>query len=129
MNNTWRTGAVAGAILLVAASGCARKPSSTPEARGQAVFTQLGCNACHTTDGAVGVGPTLKGLYGSQVKLAGGATLAADEAYLRESILDPDAKIVEGYSKGLMSAAVSRDQVEKGTNLADLMAFIKSLKD
>ena len=65
-------------------------------ARGQKAFTDFACNTCHLDD-AGGRGPSLNGLYGSQVRLANGTTVVADDAYLRESILNPQAKLVAGY--------------------------------
>ena len=83
---------------------------------------QKGCAGCHLPDGK-GPGPSLVGLFGKQVKLSTGGTVIADEAYFRESILEPLAKIVAGYQpimppfKGLLS----EDQ------LLQLIAYIKSL--
>jgi cytochrome c oxidase subunit II len=68
----------------------------TVAARGERLFTELACNTCHLTEGR-GRGPSLAGLFGSQVKLADGRSLTADEGYLRESILNPQAKLVAGY--------------------------------
>lgn len=65
-------------------------------ARGQRAFQDLACHTCHMDD-ASGRGPSLRGLYGSQVKLADGSTVVADDAYVRESILNPHAKLVAGY--------------------------------
>ncbi|MGH9349229.1 MAG: cytochrome c oxidase subunit II [Vicinamibacterales bacterium] len=65
-------------------------------ARGQRAFQDLACHTCHMDD-AGGRGPTLRGLFGSQVELADGSTVVADEAYLRESILNPQARLVAGY--------------------------------
>lgn len=65
-------------------------------ARGQRAFQDLACHTCHMTD-ASGRGPTLERLFGSEVKLADGSTVVADEAYLRESILNPQVKLVAGY--------------------------------
>jgi cytochrome c oxidase subunit 2 len=65
-------------------------------ARGQRAFQDLACHTCHMAD-ASGRGPSLDRLFGSQVKLADGSTVVADEAYLRESILNPQAKLVAGY--------------------------------
>ncbi len=65
-------------------------------ARGQRAFQDLACHTCHMAD-ASGRGPTLERLFGSEVKLADGSTVIADEAYLRESILNPQVKLVAGY--------------------------------
>jgi len=63
---------------------------------GQKLFTDLACVTCHRDD-STGRGPTLRGVFGSTVKLQTGGTLRADENYLRESIVNPQAKIVDGY--------------------------------
>lgn len=125
-----RAGAAGILAAALVAAGCATKKAKpeTPVEHGKRVFSELGCNACHSVDGTAGVGPTLMGLHGSEVKLVGGGKVTADDAYLRESILDPDAKTVEGYSKGVMAAAVSKQQVQKDGNLDALIAYIKSLK-
>jgi cytochrome c oxidase subunit 2 len=65
-------------------------------ARGQRAFQDLACHTCHLPD-ASGRGPSLQNVFGSQVKLTDGGTVVADEAYLRESILNPQAKLVAGY--------------------------------
>jgi cytochrome c oxidase subunit 2 len=65
-------------------------------AAGERVFQQSGCISCHRGDSGAR-GPNLAGLFGSTVRLADGGTVTADEAYLRESILRPTAKLVAGY--------------------------------
>src|SRR5258707_972679 len=70
--------------------------SGDPVAVGQKLLSDLACNTCHLPDGK-GRGPSYNGLYGSQVKLADGSTVQADDNYIRESILQPNAKIVAGY--------------------------------
>lgn len=128
----WRLVVTGGlALVLAGTAGCARSkpgPKGDAVSRGRALFTELACHTCHSTDGTAGVGPTMKGLYGSRVKLVGGETLIADDAYLRESITDPDAKVVDGYAAGVMSAGVAKSRVEQGTNVADLVAYIKTIK-
>ncbi|RMD74547.1 MAG: cytochrome c, partial [Chloroflexi bacterium] len=86
--------------------------------------TSLGCAGCHAMAGG-GVGPSLQGLYGATEKLADGATVVADENYLRESILNPNAKIVAGYAAVMPSyqGQISEDQLNQ------LIAYIKSLAD
>jgi cytochrome c oxidase subunit 2 len=93
-------------------------------ARGEKLYQESGCKACHSLDGAKGVGPTWKGVAGSERKLADGSTVAADQAYLTESIKVPGAKTVEGYPANAMPnfGYLTDGQV------ADLVAFIETLK-
>jgi len=90
--------------------------------RGAKLFNDLACNTCHLDSGQ-GRGPSLKDIVGTTVELAGGQTAIVDEAYLRESILNSQAKIVKGFAplmptfQGLVS--------EEG--LAALIEHIKSL--
>ncbi len=91
--------------------------------RGQKLYETLGCKACHSVDGSEGVGPTWKGLFGSEVELDDGSVVVADEAFLAESIREPGAAIVAGFAEGTMpSYALEESQI------ADLIAFIESLK-
>ncbi len=98
--------------------------------KGQQLATQLGCIACHSVSGAAGVGPTWKGLAGAQRALANGQSVTADDDYLRESILQPDAKVVSGFAPGLMAGAVAAagPQLQDPENLNALLAYIKSLR-
>lgn len=61
------------------------------------ILEDNGCTACHSLDGTPAAGPTFKGLYGSRRILANGSAVTADDAYLRESIEHPDAKVVKGF--------------------------------
>ncbi|HET8942879.1 MAG TPA: cytochrome c [Rudaea sp.] len=83
----------------VAASGAV---DST--ARGEQLARDNGCMACHAADHKRLVGPGWGGLYHSKVTLADGSTVDADDAYLKESILQPNAKVVAGYPPGVMPA-------------------------
>jgi len=94
---------------------------------GKDLFASLGCQSCHTLDGTKATGPTFKALFGSKVKLANGQTVTADEAYLLESILDPDKQIVQGYQPGVMSAVIKPHQVSMA-NAKKLVAFIKQIR-
>jgi cytochrome c oxidase subunit 2 len=91
------------------------------------LYTSLGCQGCHSLDGTKGAGPTFKGLAGSKVKLATGETVTADDAYLLESIRDPNKQIVAGFAPGIMTAVIKPGQVSEA-DARDLMAFIKTIK-
>ena len=72
------------------------QPAAAPELAGGAkLLDDHGCTACHSLDGSDAVGGTLKGIHGTPRTLADGKTVVADDAYLRESILTPDAKLVK----------------------------------
>lgn len=101
----------------------AKAAAQTPEARGEAFVAQNACSACHSIDGSAGQGPTWKGLFGSQVELADGTTVTADEAYIKESILQPQAKIVSGFETVLMPTFQFTDE-----QIADIIAYMKTLK-
>jgi cytochrome c oxidase subunit 2 len=92
------------------------------QARGQQLFQQLGCSSCHLSDGT-GRGPSLVGAFGSQVKLSNGLTVVADESYVRESILTPQMKLVNGYQPIMptFQGLVNEDQ------LLSLIEYVKSL--
>jgi cytochrome c oxidase subunit 2 len=66
-------------------------------ARGGRIVKSAGCLNCHAIEGQEKIGPNLKGVFGTKAPLEGGGTRTADEDYLRESIVDPKAKIVKGY--------------------------------
>src|ERR1700737_655727 len=70
--------------------------NANPVVAGEKLFAEKACGTCHLGDGK-GRAPSLNGVYGAKVLLADGSTVTADEAYIRESILDPKAKIVAGY--------------------------------
>lgn len=101
----------------------AQAASQTPESRGQALVSQNGCTGCHTIDGSALVGPTWFGLYGSQVKLSDGSTVTANDAYLKESIQNPSAKIVAGFEAVQMPKFDLTD-----AQISDIIAYIKTLK-
>jgi cytochrome c oxidase subunit 2 len=90
--------------------------------RGQALFTQYACNTCHRSD-AGARGPNLEGVFGKTVVLNGGATVKADENYIRDSIYNPQKKVVLGYQPIMptFKGQLSEDQVMY------LVAYIKTL--
>jgi cytochrome c oxidase subunit II len=91
-------------------------------AAGERVFQQQACASCHAR-GAGARGPSLAGLAGQPVPLAGGSTVVADDGYLRESIVNPQAKLVEGYPAIMPTyqGLLSEEQ------LLQLIAYLKSL--
>ncbi len=91
--------------------------------QGQSAFQQFGCSTCHLLD-QQGRGPNLRGLYNKPVQLSDGRTVIADTAYLRESILDPNAKIVASFQPGIMP--VFKGQITEET-VIQLIGYIKSL--
>lgn len=100
--------------------------SDDPAARGQKLVTQNGCTGCHSIEDKVLVGPSWKGLFGSQVPLADGSTATADEAYLTQSIVDPNAKVVKGFNPNIMPPIYKQALTE--AQLGDIIAYIKTLK-
>lgn len=94
---------------------------------GEKLFVSDGCSGCHSLDGTPGAGPTVKGLAGSQVSLSDGTTVTADDAYLAKAIEDPDAQIVQGFQKGIMSGAISSFGLSnKPADVAALVAYIEA---
>ena len=79
-------------------------PASDPAALGAQLVKDYGCVACHASDDKKLVGPGWGGLYESSVSLADGGKVSADDAYLAESIRQPNAKIVACYPPGVMPA-------------------------
>jgi cytochrome c oxidase subunit 2 len=98
--------------------------NQSPAVAGQQLFQSLGCASCHGVNGEGGRGPTLAGLFGQQTLLTTGQSVIADEGYIRESIVNPQAKIVAGFTPIMptFQGQVSEDQ------LLQLLAFIKSLR-
>jgi cytochrome c oxidase subunit 2 len=75
--------------------------------QGERIVKKSGCLNCHAVDGKEKIGPNFRGLYGSTVFLEGGKSVTAEEEYLRESIVDPGAKIVKGYPNVMPTFKVS----------------------
>jgi len=91
--------------------------------RGQAVATDQGCISCHSATGRRSTGPTWKDLAGSTVTLQGGQTVTADDAYLRQAIIDPRSQVVQNYANIMPTtyASLSADDVD------DLIAYLREL--
>jgi cytochrome c oxidase subunit 2 len=95
-----------------------------PVELGQKMYAQNGCGACHSLDGTTKTGPSWKGLFGSTAPLSDGTSVTVDENYIRESILDPQAKIVRGFPPAMptFKGKLSDKKIE------GLIAFIKEQK-
>jgi mono/diheme cytochrome c family protein len=123
---------VAAAVFVAACEGndgTPAEPDLTGEAaRGRQLVEEQGCLSCHTTDGTDSTGPTWTGLVGSQVQLADGTTVVADDAYLLRSILEPDAQVVDGFPAGLMASAVPPGTLTRAEAEA-IVAYLRTLED
>jgi glucose/arabinose dehydrogenase/cytochrome c2 len=107
----------------------ATKPAPVSAGEGKRLAELLGCAACHSADGSTlgKVGPSWKGLFGSEVAFAGGGKGVADEAYLRESIKTPSAKIVRGYEKSDVGMPVYEGLISD-SQIESLILHIKTLR-
>jgi cytochrome c oxidase subunit 2 len=93
------------------------------EDNGKQLYTSKRCVTCHSLDGSVNVGPTFRDLFGEPVSLQGGGEVMADENYLRESILAPEAKVVDGFEPVMPTY----QGLLKAREVDALIAYIKSL--
>lgn len=93
-----------------------------PAVLGERLFSSLACNTCHTADGK-GRGPKLNELYGKSVALNNGSSITFDDTYIRESILDPAAKVVKDYQVIMPSfrGQISEEQI------GQVIAYLKSI--
>ena len=95
-----------------------------PAQAGERLYKTRGCAQCHSVDGRAGTGPTFKGLFGQRVACEGNVTVTADENYVRESILDPQAKVVAGFQP-VMPTFKGR---LKDQEITAIIAYLKTLK-
>ncbi|MEX2347118.1 MAG: DUF6797 domain-containing protein [Balneolaceae bacterium] len=103
----------------------AASPEPATVERGRELFQRTGCMGCHTTDGSegTGVGPTMRGLFGSERQFRDGSTAIADEEYIRQALVNPGEQILEGYDEGMPSflGILPDDEIDS------IILFIKSL--
>jgi cytochrome c oxidase subunit 2 len=99
------------------------KDRSLPEV-GELLYNQRGCRQCHSVDGSAGTGPTFLGVYGSTHGLMDGSSVTVDENYIRESILEPRAKITQGYD-AVMPTYQGR---LKDKEITAIVEYLKSLQ-
>ncbi|MBI1742556.1 c-type cytochrome [Candidatus Acetothermia bacterium] len=96
--------------------------TTNPIEKGMQLAQSNGCLSCHSVTGEKIVGPSWKGLYGSPQELEGGTTVTADEAYLKESIVNPGAKIVKSFPNVMPPYKTLNEE-----QLDAIIAYIKSL--
>jgi cytochrome c oxidase subunit 2 len=100
--------------------------SMSPADRGKKHYQEKLCIGCHSLDGSRVVGPSFKGLYGKEGKFTDGTSYKADDSYITESILKPNAHVVEGYPSPspmpVYEGQLSDDQIK------DIIEFIKTVK-
>ncbi len=121
---TFLAGLAAVAGLVGTTAACSSAPELTLSAsaqEGKTLYDTNGCASCHGANGAGGVGPALAGIAGTNIVLSDGSSVLADRAYLIESILQPQAQLVDGYNIKMPQNQLSETQ-------ADLVAqFIEEL--
>ncbi|MQA40998.1 cytochrome c oxidase subunit II [Rugamonas aquatica] len=114
---TWLAAQPSFASQVAAAAG-----GEQPGQQGRLLAQSRGCSACHSVDGNPGAGPSWKGLFGRSETMSDGATVRVDEAYLRESITNPAARIVKGYQPIMPAQQLSP------TEVAQLVDYIKTIR-
>lgn len=124
----WLLGAAATIGLAIGAVACgsdeaAGPPLSAAGERGKQLSLSSGCSGCHSSNGEGGVGPTWQGLAGSDVELADGTIVVADQEYLRRSIMDPSADLLADYTVRMPRNNLGLAEVD------DIVAYINDLAD
>ncbi|MEO7146023.1 MAG: c-type cytochrome [Bryobacteraceae bacterium] len=93
--------------------------------QGERLFQQMGCVSCHLSNDS-GRGPTLNNVYGHPVQLEGGKTMIADESYIRNAIIYPNLRVVNGYKRDIMPNYQGQISEE---GLMQLLVYVKSLSE
>lgn len=96
----------------------------TPEEAGEMLIEAFRCQSCHAPDGG-GTGPSLVGRFGSEAALEDGSTIPYDAAYVRESILEPKARLAKGYQPSMTSYKGQLDE----SQIAQIVAYLESLSE
>ena len=117
-------------LLLFLIIGCQKQTASndfrpgSSEYKGQEIFVRMACNACHSVDGSLKLGPTIKSQYGKNIRHTNGSVVIIDDQYIRESLIDPLKHIAEGYTPIMPSYK----PVLKDEDIENLIAYIKALR-
>ncbi|RPH32024.1 MAG: cytochrome c oxidase subunit II [Bacteroidales bacterium] len=96
------------------------------EDKGLAILQNNACISCHSLDGSKLVGPTFKGLFGTErtvIEAGKERIVVADSAYIKRAILEPDKEIVKGYNPGMMRAY---DKVITADDIKSIIAYFES---
>ncbi len=112
--------------LTLAPTARAPSPSRTAlaPAGGARLFESKGCAACHTVDGTAKIGPSLQHAFGSVIALEDGSRVTVDDAYLRESVLQPRARSRAGYGPTMPSF----EDLLSPRELDAIVAYVRSLE-
>ena len=95
-----------------------------PVELGEQLYSKQGCATCHSTDGSVRIGPSWKGIFGATHAMADGTSVVVDENYLRESILEPQARVRQGFAPSMPTYKGKLEDYQ----LTALIEYIKTLK-
>jgi len=103
--------------------------AAKPGAEGKLLVEKKGCIACHSSDGTKIVGPSYKGIFGHKITVETNGKdreITVDEAYLKKSMLEPEADIVKGFAKGSMvsyKGQLTDEEIDK------IVEYIKTLSE
>ena len=110
--------------------GCQSKTSEvefaegSPEYKGYKLYNDMACSACHTINGSLKLGPSLKDQHGKEILHTDGTVKIIDDDYIKESIINPLKYIVEGYTPIMPSYK----PILKDNDIDNIIAYIKTLK-
>jgi cytochrome c oxidase subunit 2 len=106
------------------AGGGSKPEELAPAEWGEQLAQDYACATCHSTDGSQMTGPTWQGVFGHEVTLSDGSTVTADENYIRQSILEPNSQVVEGFPAVMNTyqGQLNEEQINA------IIEYIKTLK-
>ncbi len=99
-----------------------KPPAPMPGGSVERLLDTKDCLSCHSIDGEESIGPTFKGIYGRREKMVDGSMVTADDAYLREAIIDPNAKVVNGFDPLMPKPELTKEEVDQ------IVEYLKTLK-
>lgn len=118
---------VASLVMVVAVAGCGNdEEGATPgldatAREGEALVQDKGCVSCHSATGEQRTGPTWKGIWGTEVELSDGRTVAVDRAYVARSVGDPSADVVDGFSAVMPTFDLTDTEIDQ------LVAYLEAI--